>query len=391
MNWTKPTAVRCRNLWAAAVLVVISVFTGGCDRGPQGAKATDPIRIGQLASLTGRQASLGQYAHAGAVAAVKELNAAGGVLGRQLELITEDLRSNSGEAATSVRKLISRDAVVAIVSSGTSGQALEAGPFCQQQGIPMVCDGATAQEVTAMGDAIFRVCFTDPFQGTVMARFALETLKIQRVGLLVDASSHYSVGLAEFFKQRFLADGGTIVGEQKYSGGDRDFRPQLTALKAAQPEALFIPGLYAETGLILPQARELGIMGSMLGGDGWEAPELLQLADKSAEGGYFPVHFSTATPTPRVREWMKRVAAEFGREPNGITALGYDAVMLLADAIRRAGTTDPAALRSALAATKDFDALTGRITLDAQRNAKKPAVIVKIEAGAFKFLQTVEP
>ena len=372
-------------------MAVIALLGTGCDRPTASSKASDPIRIGQLASLTGRQASLGQYAHAGTVAAVKELNAAGGVLGRPIELLTEDLRSNSGEAATAVRKLISRDAVVAIISSGTSGQALEAGPFCQQQGIPMVCDGATAQEVTAMGDAIFRVCFTDPFQGTVMARFARENLKVQRIGLLVDSSSHYSVGLADFFKRRFLADGGTIVGEQKYSGGDRDFRPQLTALKAAQPEALFIPGLYAETGLILPQARELGITGTMLGGDGWEAPELLQLADKSAEGGYFPVHFSTASPTPRVREWMQRVAAEFGREPNGITALGYDAVMLLADAIRRAGTTDPAALRSALATTKDFDGLTGRITLDAQRNAQKPAVIVKIEDGAFKFLQTVEP
>ncbi len=391
MNNIAAALCRLRVGWSGLALALIVASTGGCDRPTASSKASDPIRIGQLASLTGRQASLGQYSHAGAVAAVKELNAAGGVLGRQIELITEDLRSNSGEAATAVRKLISRDGVAAIISSGTSGQALEAGPFCQQQGIPMVCDGATAQEVTAMGDAIFRVCFTDPFQGTVMARFARENLKVQRIGLLVDSSSHYSVGLADFFKRRFLADGGTIVGEQKYSGGDRDFRPQLTALKAAQPEALFIPGLYAETGLILPQARELGITGTMLGGDGWEAPELLQLADKSAEGGYFPVHFSTASPTPRVREWMQRVAAEFGREPNGITALGYDAVMLLADAIRRAGTTDPAALRSALATTKDFDGLTGRITLDAQRNAQKPAVIVKIEDGAFKFLQTVEP
>jgi len=380
-----------RYWWLSLGVAAFALVMAGCQDPPASTKETNPIRIGELASLTGRQAGLGQYSQAGVRAAITELNAAGGVLGRRFELITEDLRSLSGEASTSVRKLVSRDQVVAIISSGTSGQALEAGPFCQQQGIPMLCDGATAPAVTEIGDCVFRVCFTDPFQGTVMARFARENLKVQRVGLLVDASSQYSLGLADFFKKRFVADGGTILAEQKYNGGDRDFRPQLTALKALEPEALFIPGLYAESGLILAQTRELGYTGPLMGGDGWEAPELIQLAGKAAEGGFCTVHFSTENDSPRVQEWVKRVTAEFGREPNGITALSYDAMMLLADAIRRAGTTDKAALRQALAATKDFDGLTGRITLDAQRNAQKSAVIVKIEGGAFKFLQTVEP
>jgi branched-chain amino acid transport system substrate-binding protein len=377
-----------RREWLSAT--ILAAAGAGCGRGLAPGASANAVRIGHFGSLTGREAGLGEYGRAGVGLALEELNAAGGVLGRQIEKFDEDIRSAPGESATAVRKLISRDRVVAVISSGTSGQALEAGPFCQQQGVPMICDAATAPEVTALGDCIFRVCFTDPYQGTVMARFARETLRIGRVGFVVDVSSPYSVGLAGYFRKRFEADGGVVVGEQKYSGGDKDFRALLTVLKASKAEALFVPGMYGDVGLILRQARELGFDGTMLGGDGWEAPELVPIAGAAANGGYFPVHFSMASAAPRVQAWIQRATRAFGRPPTGSTALAYDAMMFLADALRRAGTTQPPRLREALAATRDFDGLSGRITMDAERNARKPAVIIKVENGEFKFVQTVE-
>ncbi len=374
-----------------ALLCLLCAFAG-CGRKEAAAPgAATPIRIGEFSSLTGREAGLGQYTHMGVLLALEELDAAGGLLGRPVEVIAEDTQSKAGESVTATRKLVSRDHVIALIGEGASGRCLEGAPIAQAGRVPLVTPSATNPKVTEIGDYIFRVCFTDPFQGTVMAKFARDSLKARRVALLVDVGASYSVGLAEFFKERFKADGGEIVAEQKFAGGDKDFRAQLTAIKAANPDAIFAPCYYGEAGLILFQARQLGITLPILGGDGYEAPELIEVAGAAAEGAYFPVHFSLESTDTRSRDFVQKFTARFQKPPTGVSALGYDALMLVADAIRRAGTTDGAAIRDALAATHEFSGVTGRITIDSARNAHKPASIIRVRDGRFQFVETVAP
>jgi branched-chain amino acid transport system substrate-binding protein len=243
-----------------------------------------------------------------------------------------------------------------------------------------------------MGDYIFRVCFIDPFQGTVAAKFARNTLKVKSVAVLSDAASPYSAGLSQYFKERFTADGGTIVAEQRFSGGDKDFKAQLTAIRAANPEGIFVPGYYTEAGLIVLQARQLGITVPLFGGDGWEAPELLQIGGKSLEGCYYSTHYSPEDKAEAVQKFVKNFKAKFdGEVPDAMAALGYDSAMILADAIKRAGTTESAKLRDAIATTKDFAGVTGKTTLDANRNANKAAVVLTIRNGRFEYIETVNP
>jgi len=354
-------------------------------------RADDTIKLGEFASLTGKEAFYGQTAHKGMVLAVEEINARGGVLGRPLELLTEDDQSKAGEAATVVKKLISRDKVVAILGEITSGRTLEAAPICQNARIPLISPGATAPEVTAKGNYIFRVCFIDPFQGTVMAKFARDSLKIRRVAVLSSVSSAQSVGLARFFRERFTADGGLVVLEQKYGEGDKDFRAQLTAVKAAGVEGVFVPGYYAEAALIAKQARALGLAVPLLGVDGWESPELVAIGGAAVEGAYLSTHYSPENKSPAVVAFNERYRQRWAGDSNALSALGYDSVMVLVDALRRAGTTDGAPLRAALAATRNFPGATGLITFDDQRNPTKSAVVLTVKSGRFTFVQDVRP
>jgi branched-chain amino acid transport system substrate-binding protein len=353
--------------------------------------AQDTIKIGEFASLTGKEAVFGQNAHKGTLLAIEEVNAAGGVLGRKLELITEDDQSKAGESATVVKKLISRDKVVAVLGEITSGRTLEAAPICQNAKIPLISPGATNVSVTAKGDYIFRVCFIDDFQGTVMAKFSRETLKLQKVAILSSVSSAQSVGLSKFFRERFTASGGTIAAEQKYGEGDKDFRAQLTAIKASGADGVFVPGYYAEAALICKQARELGLTVPLFGVDGWESPELIQIGGAAVEGSYFSTHYSPENKSPAVVAFNERFKARWGVDTNALSALGYDSAMVLIDAIRRAGTTEGPKLRDALAATKDYAAVTGRITFDAQRNPTKSAVVLTVKNGRYAFVQDVHP
>lgn len=358
-----------------------------------GAFAADPIKIGEYASLTGKEASLGQASHNGTLLAVEQINAAGGVLGRKLELISEDTQSKAGESGTAVRKLISRDKVVAILGEVVSSRSIEAAPVCQAMKVPMISPASTAPEVTAVGDYIFRACFIDPFQGPVMAKFARETLKVKRVGLILTNSSAYSVGLAKYFKESFVAGGGVIAVEKNYSDGDKDFKAQLTAIKAAKVDAIFNPGYYAEGALIVRQARDLGITVPIFGGDSWEAEELIRLGGKAVEGAYLCSHYSFEDPSPRVREFVAAYKKRFGSgaAPDSNASLGYDSVLLLVDAIKRAGSADRTKIRDALAQTKNFDAVTGRITINEKRDAAKTAVIITVKNGQFKFVQSITP
>ena len=371
----------------ASVLVTTTALltSSGCDRKP------DTIKLGEFASMTGKEAVFGQNVNKGTRLAIEESNAAGGVLGRTLELITEDDQSKPGESATVVKKLISRDKVVVILGEITSGRTLEAAPIAQAAKIPLISPGATNVEVTAKGNYIFRVCFIDDFQGTVMAKFARDTLQLKRVAILSSVSSAQSVGLAKYFRERFTSASTAIAAEQKYSEGEKDFRAQLTAIKAAGADGIFVPGYYAEAALICKQARDLGLTLPLLGVDGWESPDLLAIAGAAAEGCFLSTHFSPESKAPVVVAFNERYQKRWGLSANALSVLGYDATMLAIDAIRRAGSTDGAKIRDALAATQDYPAVTGAITFDANRNPTKNAVVLTVKNGTFTFVQDVSP
>ncbi len=352
--------------------------------------AQETIRVGEYASLTGGNASFGQSSHTGTELAIEEINARGGVLGRKLQLITEDTQSQAGQPAAIVKKLIAQDKVVAVLGEVASSRSLEAAPICQQNRIPMISPASTNPAVTEVGDYIFRICFIDPFQGTVMAKFALAK-GWKRVALLVDVKQDYSVGLAKHFSEYFTAHGGEILREQKFSSGDKDFRPQLTSLRSVKPDAIFVPGYYTEVALIGKQARLLGLKVPLFGGDGWVGDSLLKVAGNALDGCYISCHFSADDTRPAVQAFVQAYRARYNQTPDDMAALGYDSAMILAAAIERAGTTDGPKLREAIAATVNFPGVTGVITLDEKRNASKSAIILTIQDGKFVYHDTVAP
>jgi branched-chain amino acid transport system substrate-binding protein len=382
-------------LWPITCVLCV-LLAGGCkksdDAPSTGGTAGGVIKIGEFASLTGKEATFGVSSHEGTVLGVEQLNASGGVLGRKLELLTEDDLSKAGEPATAVNKLISRDGVVAILGEVASSRSLEAAPICQQSQIPMISPSSTNPKVTETGDYIFRVCFIDPFQGTVMANFATKTLKAKKVAIFTDVKSDYSIGLTKFFKQGFLANGGQIISELDYSGGDKDFKAQLTEIKSAGPDAVFVPGYYTDVALICIQAKQLSLTAPLFGGDGWESDQLVKIGQDAVEGDYFSTHYAPDEDTPQSKSFVAAYEKRYGgKVPDAMAALGYDSVMILSDAIKRAGATDGPKIRDALAATKDFACATGTTSINAQRDAVKPAVIIQVKEGKFKYIETVNP
>lgn len=358
------------------------------------ARAAEDIIVGSFASLTGTEATFGVNSNNGVQLAAEEINAAGGLLdGRKIRLIVEDDQSKPGQSISAVKKLISNDKATAIIGEIASSRSMEAAPVCQSAGIPMISPGSTNPLVTEKGDYIFRVCFIDPFQGTVMAKFALETLHAKKVAVLTDVTSDYSKGLAQYFAEYFKAHGGEIVSERSYSGGgkDKDFRAQITSIKASAPQAIFVPGYYTEVGLIGKQARTLGVKVPLMGGDGWDSPKLAEIAGSALDGCYFSTHFSPAAKSPEVQDFVQKYQAKYKTMPDGMAPLGYDAMMILADAYKRAGSTDGAKVRDALTQVKDYRAVTGNITIDPKRNATKSAVVLQVEGTNNKFVATVAP
>lgn len=350
------------------------------------------IKIGQFASLTGSEATFGISSDNGIKLAVEEINNSGGVLGKKIELITEDNQGKPNETQTVVQKLINRDKVVGIIGEVASSRSKAAAPICQNAKIPMITQASTNPEVTAIGDYIFRVCFIDPFQATVMSKFALNSMKIKKVALLIDQRNAYSTGLAENFKKTFIEMGGEIVEEQKYSAGDKDFKAQLTAIKYKNPEAIFIPGYYTDVGLMAIQAREIGLNVPLFGSDGWESDKLTEGKAKDAlEGSFFSTHVSSEDPNPLIQNFIKKYRERYKSEPDAFSFLGYDAMMLMADAIKRAGSTDGDKIRQELSKTSNFKGVTGNITINEQRNAIKPAVVLEIKDGKFRYKETIAP
>lgn len=341
--------------------------------------------------MSGETATFGQTTHEGIQMAVDEINAAGGIQGKPVRLITEDDQGKAEEAAEAVSKLINSDQVQAVLGEVASSNSLAAAPICQRAGIPMISPSSTNPKVTQQGDYIFRVCFIDPFQGKVMSKFAMGTLHAKTAAILRENSSDYSMGLADVFKAEFTAAGGKIVLDQSYQSKDVDFKSQLTTIKEAHPDVLYVPGYYTEVGLIARQTRELGIKAPLLGGDGWESPDLYSIGGPALDGDYYSNHCSPDSTDPIVKDFVAKHQAKYQKAPGALTMLGYDAAKVLFAAMQQAKSLNGADLRDAIAATKDFQGVTGKISLDANRDAVKSAVILKISGGKSVFVTNVNP
>jgi branched-chain amino acid transport system substrate-binding protein len=363
------------------LMVFAAILLWGCGEAPQ-----NTIRIGVFAPLSGANMTYGQSCQNGVLMAVDEANAQGGLNGKQFELIIRDDQSRADSARTEVKQLIEKEKVIAVIGGVTSANSMAAAPVCQKLDVPMITPAATSPEVTEVGDCIFRVCFIDPFQGDVMAIFAYRSLKLKRVAILEDRRSEYSNGLARYFRQKFEELGGTIVADENYAAGDAKFTDQIAVIKDANPEAVFVPGYYQEVGLIAVQARAAGLTVPLLGGDGWNSPRTLELAGDALDGCFFSDHFTTSDPRPEVQTFIKKYEERFGATPDAIAPLSYDAAGMLISAMRQtgsAGVPEPGQIRSALASVTDYAGVTGPISIDADRNAQKPAVVMQIRDGAF--------
>jgi branched-chain amino acid transport system substrate-binding protein len=372
------------------LLLAAGLVAVGCS-GSRSTETANEIVVGEYGSLTGTTATFGTSTKNGVDMALDAVNKAGGVLGKQVRVIVEDDQGRPEEAQTVVTKLITKDRVVAVLGEVASSRSLAAAPVAQQNAIPMISPSSTNPKVTEVGDYIFRVCFIDPFQGLVMAKFATNTLKVKNVAVLRDIKNDYSVGLADVFVENFKKMGGNIVADQSYSEGDTDFSAQMTSIKSKNPQAIFVPGYYTEVGLIARQEKKLGLNVPLLGGDGWDSPKLTEIGGEALNGSYYSNHSSMSDPSPAIQKFVSDYRARFGESPDALAALGYDSANLLVDAIRRAGSTEAARIRDALAQTKNFPGITGTITIDEHRNPVKPAVVLKVENGKLAFVETVSP
>ena len=350
------------------------------------------IKIGYFGDLTGPTFNFGQSAINGLLMAASEINQAGGINGHQIDVVIEDDKGSPEEAARLTAKLIDQDKVVAIIGGGTSGNSRAAAPKAQASHIPLISPSSTDPAVTQTGNYIFRACFVDSFQGEVMASFAINTLKAKKAAILFDFNSSYSKGLTDYFKLSFARLGGSIATEQTYTQGDADFKGQLSTIRAAEPDVLYIPGYYGDVALIVKQARLIGLTQPLLGGDGWDAPELWQLGGDALNGAYISTHYSVDDPSPAIRQFVAEYKQRYGNLlPDAHAALAYDAARLLFDAISRTGSTEGDKLRDALAQTKNFNGVTGVISMDADRNAVKPAVVLKLQDLKFIYQETIQP
>jgi branched-chain amino acid transport system substrate-binding protein len=398
--------------FAPMLLAAFALFAAACEKktqpapsgeGTQGGQAAQPattggapggsdtILLGEVGSLTGAQATFGVSTRNGIELALKEANAAGGVKGKKLAVRVYDDQGKPEEAAQAVTRLITQDKVVLILGEVASSNSLAMAEKAQTAGVPMITPSSTNPKVTEKGDYIFRVCFIDPFQGAVMARFARENLKADQVAILQDNKSAYSIGLTEVFQRTFAQLGGKVTATESYSQGDTDFRAQLTAIKKAKPQAIYVPGYYSDVGVIARQARELGLTVPLMGGDGWDSEKLFELAGNALVGSYFSNHYSPDNPDPKTQKFIADYKAAYGGVPDALAALGYDAAKVAIAAIEKAKDLSGPAIREAIAQTKDFPGVAGTVSLDKNRNAVKSAVILKVGDGKTEFVTTINP
>ena len=391
-------------LSAIAALAVVSI---GCDKKTapvadekpvvkpvEAAKpqpVSDEILIGEVGSLTGSEAAFGISTRNGIELALEEANAAGGVKGKKVKVVVYDDQSKPEEAANATTRLVTQDKVKLLLGEVASSNSLAMAPIAQENHVPMISPSSTNPAVTEKGDYIFRVCFIDPFQGFVMAKYAHEDLKFKRVAILKDVKSAYSVGLTEVFERKFTEMGGKVAGIESYSKGDTDFRSQLTAIKKLKAEGIYIPGYYNDVGIIARQARELGIKVVLMGGDGWDSEKLFELGGEAIEGSFVSNHYSPEDPSPQVQNFISKYKVKFSGVPDSLAALGYDAANVAIEAMKRAPDLSGPALRDELAKTKDFPGVAGTISMNERRDAVKPAVVLLVKDGKFKYVATVKP
>ncbi|MBZ4396320.1 MULTISPECIES: ABC transporter substrate-binding protein [unclassified Myxococcus] len=351
----------------------------------------DTILLGQVGALTGGQATFGISTRNGIELALKEANAAGGVNGKKLAIRVYDNQSKPEEAAQATTRLITQDKVVLILGDVASSNSLAMAEKAQAAGVPMITPSSTNTTVTEKGDYIFRVCFIDPFQGFVMAKFAREDLKLGKVAVLQDNKSAYSIDLSGVFTRKFTEMGGKIATTESYSQGDTDYRAQLTAIKKTQPDGIYVPGYYSEVGVVARQAREVGLKVPLMGGDGWDSEKLFELGGSAITGSYFSNHYSPDNPDPRVQKFIADYKAAYGGVPDALAALGYDAARVAIEALKRAKDLSGPSVRDAIAQTKDFPGVAGTVTLDEKRNAVKSAVVLKVGDGKTQYVTTINP
>lgn len=382
-----------------AIVMVCSSFLAGCGKkeptsGEEGTTTNDSdvIKIGVFEPLTGANAGGGALELEGIKLANKLYPE---VLGKKVELVIADNKSEKVEAANAAAKLVEKDKVTAIVGSWGSSLSMAAGDIVKNGKVPAVGTSCTNPLVTQGNEYYFRVCFIDPFQGTVMANYAFNKLKAKKVAIVQEVSSDYAIGLAKYFTDSFkklTGDDKSIIEVANYNTGDQDFTAQLTNIKAKNPDAIFAPGNFTESALVIKQARELGITCPIIGGDTWETPEFITIGKEAVEGATFSTFFATEKPiTKESEKFLKEFKKEYNKEPAAVSALGYDAYLLIIKAIEKLGTVDSVKLRDTLANMKDFEGAAGVVNFDENRNAIKDAVIKEVKDGKFQFLDIVKP
>jgi branched-chain amino acid transport system substrate-binding protein len=381
---------KVRALLPVAIVAMALAFS--CSRPSDENTDRSTIKIGYFGDLTGPTFNFGRSAINGVLLAADEINQTGGINKRHIDVVIEDDKGSPEEAARLTAKLIDQDKVVAIIAGGTSSNSLAAAPKAQSSQVPLISPSSTDPAVTQTGDYIFRACFVDSFQGEVMASFAVNTLKAQKAAILYDFNSPYGRGLTEYFKVSFTKLGGRIVTEQTYAQEDADFKGQLSTIRSSEPDVIYIPGYYGDVALIAKQARMIGLTQPLLGGDGWDAPELWQLGGDALNGAYISTHYSVDDPSPAIQAFVDTYKRRYGNLlPDAHAALAYDAARILFDAMSRGSVAESARLRDALAQTKNFPGVTGIINIDANRNAVKPAVVLKLLDLKFIYQETIQP
>jgi branched-chain amino acid transport system substrate-binding protein len=381
-----------------SLMLAAGVMSGCSGKSEQtsGGKGGDTIKIGANLELSGGVASYGQSIAEGMELALEEINKEG-IDGKKLEIVKIDNKSDAAEATSAAIKLVSQEKVAVIVGSATSTNTLAQVQVAQDNKVPLITPTGTNPTITTkdgkVNEYVFRTCFIDPFQGTVAANFATKELGVKNAAVLIDSASDYSKGLAAAFKESFKENGGEIIAEEAYVAKDTDFRATLTRIKSKNPEFVYLPGYYEEAGLILKQAREIGLNVPFMGGDGWDSPKLVEIGGADAlNNTYITNHYSSGDPDKKIQDFVKAFKAKYkDKSPDGFAALGYDTAYLLADAIKRAGSADPEKIKDALAETKDLELISGTITLNENHDPVKSASILKYENGEQKFETKVNP
>lgn len=383
-----------------AALLAGTVLTGlvaGCGGGEK-AEDTDTIKVGANLEMTGGSASYGISAKNGIDLAFKQVNDKGGVLGKKLEIVVADNKSEAAEAANAMQKLVSQDKVVAVIGPNLSSSAIAGAAINNGAKVAAIAPMATNPNVTvdpATGktkEFNYRTCFIDPFQGTVMANFASNDLGVAKAAILIDNSSDYAKGLAQFFKESFEKNGGSVVAEESYLQKDTDFKATLTKIKASDPDFLYIPGYYQEVGLIVKQARELGMNVPAAGGDGWDSPKLPEIAGAAAlNNTYFSSLYSADDDSELNKGFVTAYQDAYKARPDVFAALAYDSALLVAEAVKNAGSTDTVKINEALGKIDGFAGVSGSVTFDEQHNPIKSAVIIEYKDGAQSFRTKINP